>query len=202
MWFWWKKKAKVVRDEETEEREKFEKAAKTKIRVETVRREHGQEIQAYIRANRKLEIQYCLDLGYDRGEPSPEDLARWKKEREEREAAEERGRIHFRLLVLQKMEDLGLDSQMLFERSGIDRKLFSKLKTNPDYRANKETVIRYCLGFHLTQEETDDWMKSAGYWLSDTDDFDLAIRYCIDRKLYSPIDVNILLEAMKVRLLR
>lgn len=122
--------------------------------------------------------------------------------KKEKRAEEEAQRIPFRTLVLQKMEELDLDAQTLYKRAGIDRKLFSKLKTDLDYRPNKNTAIRYCLGFRLNEAETDEWMKSAGFWLSDTSAFDLAIRYCIDRKIYDPIDVNILLEALKIPLLK
>ena len=83
------------------------------------------------------------------------------------------------------MEELKLDSQTLFKRAGIDRKLFSKLKTDSNYQPSKDTAIRYCLAFRLDEEETDEWMKSAGYWLSDTSEFDLAIRYCIDKGIFS-----------------
>ena len=174
MWFWQRKRAKLL------------------LNI------HQNEIREYIRSRIKYRIQFSLSSNY---KPSLEDIERWKREREKREKEEAR-RIPFRNLVLQKMEELDLDSQTLYKRAGIDRKLFSKLKTDPDYRPNKNTAIRYCLGFHLSETETDEWMKSAGYWLSNTSEFDLAIRYCIDKKIYDPIDVNILLEALKEPLLK
>lgn len=174
MWFWQRKRANCLLND------------------------HQNEIRIYIRNRIRYEIQYSISSDY---KPSPEDIERWKKEREKR-AEEEAKRIPFRTLVLQKMEELDLDAQTLYKRAGIDRKLFSKLKTDLDYRPNKNTAIRYCLGFRLNEGETDEWMKSAGFWLSDTSAFDLAIRYCIDRKIYDPIDVNILLEALKIPLLK
>lgn len=174
MWFWQRKRAKLL------------------LKV------HEEQIREYIRSAKKESIQYSISSDYT---PSPEDIERWKKERAARKK-EEAGRIPFRILVLQKMEELDLDSQTLYKRAGIDRKLFSKLKTDSDYRPTKDTAIRYCLGFRLNETETDAWMKSAGYWLSDASRFDLTIRYCIDKKIYDPIDVNILLEALKAPLLK
>lgn len=174
MWFWQRKRAKLL------------------LNV------HQNEIREYIRNRIKYRIQYSISGDY---KPSLEDIERWKREREEREK-EEAKRIPFRTLVLQKLEELDLDSQTLYKRAGIDRKLFSKLKTDSGYQPNKNTVIRYCLGFHLNEAETDEWMKSAGYWLSDTSGFDLAIRYCIDKEIYDPIDVNILLDELNTPLLK
>lgn len=171
MWLWRRKRAKLLLND------------------------HRNELRAYIREKIRYNIQYCI---LDNSKPSPEDLERWRREREK---AEKKG-IPFRTLVLRKMEELKLDSQTLFKRAGIDRKLFSKLKTDSNYQPSKDTAIRYCLAFRLDEEETDEWMKSAGYWLSDTSEFDLAIRYCIDKGIYDPIDVNILLEALKASLLK
>ena len=163
-------------------------------RAKLLLNDHQNEIRSYIRSRIQPNTRYCLsEIKWD-----PEKLERLKKEWAEEEAKKK----SFRTLVLQKMDELSLDSQTLYKRAGIDRKLFSKLKTESNYQPAKNTVIRYCLGFRLDEAETDEWMKSAGYWLSDTSGFDLAIRYCIDKKIYDPIDVNILLESLKLPLLR
>lgn len=171
MWFWQKKRAKLLLND------------------------HQNEIKAYICKEKKHRVSYCISSDY---KVTPEELERWRKQREEAEAK----KVPFRKLVLQKMEQKELSSQDLYKRVGIDRKLFSKLNTTQDYQPTKSTAIRYCLAFHLNEEETDEWMKSAGYWLSNTSAFDLAIRYCIDKKIYDPIDVNILLETLKIPLLK
>ncbi len=79
---------------------------------------------------------------------------------------------------------------VIYKKAGIDRRLFSKIRSNPQYIPSKKTVIALCLALELDREEADLLLSSAGYSLSRANDYDLVIAFCIDKKLYNFYDVN------------
>lgn len=95
-----------------------------------------------------------------------------------------------RHLILSK----NLDEVEVYKNADIDRKLFSKLRTKPDYHPNKNTLIKLCLSMNLNSDETDDVLKAAGYSLSSSLKSDLIIKYCFQKKIYDIITVNQILD--------
>ena len=86
--------------------------------------------------------------------------------------------------VLRWMEEKRMSPGEFYRKAGLDRKLFSKLKTDHDYQPNKKTAVRCCLALELDPDAAVDLLKCAGYALSDTSEFDLVIRYCIEHGVY------------------
>ncbi|CAM3897956.1 hypothetical protein [Mesobacillus thioparans] len=82
----------------------------------------------------------------------------------------------------------------VYKKAGIDRRLFSKIRSNPDYRPGKNTVIALALGLELSKKETDKLLSSAGYSLSDSETSDLVIQFCIERNIYDIHQVNYALD--------
>ena len=111
--------------------------------------------------------------------------------------AEQRSRGSFSSKVLTFLSHKEMDPRTFYRQAGIDRKLFSKIKTDYCYQPNKETALRCCLALHLDISEALDLLKSAGFTLSDSSSFDLAIRYCLANGIYDLPAVNMLLEALE-----
>ena len=78
----------------------------------------------------------------------------------------------------------------VYKKACIDRRLFSKIRSNKKYIPCKKTVVALCLALELDREEADLLLSSAGYSLSRADDFDLAIAFCIDKKVFDFFDIN------------
>jgi hypothetical protein len=78
----------------------------------------------------------------------------------------------------------------IYKRAGIDRRHFSKIRSNAEYKPGKNTVISLALALELTKKETDKLLSSAGYSLSDSDTFDLVIQFCLEKKIYNTYDIN------------
>ena len=78
----------------------------------------------------------------------------------------------------------------VYKKAHIDRRLFSKIRSNKKYIPCKKTVIALCLALELDREEADALLSSAGYSLSRADDYDLAIAFCIDKKVFDFFEVN------------
>ena len=108
----------------------------------------------------------------------------------------QRSRSTFSNKVLTLLDRKGIEPRAFYRQAGIDRKLFSKLKTDFCYQPKKETALRCCLALRLKVDEALDLLKSAGYTLSDSSSFDLAIRYCLANEVYDLSAVNMLLEAL------
>ena len=82
----------------------------------------------------------------------------------------------------------------MYKKADVDRKLFSKIRTQPDYHPNKNTLLKLCLAMQLTSEETESLLKTAGYALSRSMRTDLILRYCFTHQIFDVITVNQILD--------
>ncbi|MBT2663820.1 hypothetical protein [Bacillus sp. ISL-45] len=88
----------------------------------------------------------------------------------------------------------GCKDSEIYKKAGIDRRLFSKIRSNPEYRPGKNTVTALAMALELNKKETDKLLGSAGYSLSDSETSDLVIQFCIERKIYEIDQVNYALD--------
>lgn len=93
-----------------------------------------------------------------------------------------------RLFLL--IDRTGESDSEVYKKANIDRRLFSKIRSNKKYIPCKKTVIALCLALELDREEANALLSSAGYSLSRSEDYDLAIAFCIDKKIFNIFDVN------------
>ncbi len=82
----------------------------------------------------------------------------------------------------------------VYKRAIVDKKVFSKIKNNPDAHPKKMTVMCLCVGAMLNLDETKDLMARAGYALSPCDKTDIIFSYFIENKIYDMIELDIQLE--------
>lgn len=97
---------------------------------------------------------------------------------------------NIRKMILDKQ----LDEVEVYKKADIDRKLFSKIRTQPDYHPNKNTLLKLCLAMNLNTDETENLLKSAGYSLSRSLRSDLILRYCFGHRIFDVITVNQILD--------
>ena len=83
----------------------------------------------------------------------------------------------------------GKSDSDVYKKGNIDRRLFSKIR-NRDYTPAKKTVIALCLALGLDRADADLLLQSAGYSLSKSDDYDLTIAFCLEKKIYDIFDIN------------
>lgn len=82
----------------------------------------------------------------------------------------------------------------IYKKALIDRRLFSKIRSNKKYNPSKKTVLALCLALELNKEEADLLLASAGYSLSKANDYDLIITFCIEKKVFDFLEINELLD--------
>jgi hypothetical protein len=84
----------------------------------------------------------------------------------------------------------GASDSEIYKKAGIDRRHFSKIRSNLNYRPGKNTTIALALALELNLDDTKELLSSAGYSLSDSDTFDLVVQFCLERKIYDIHLVN------------
>ncbi len=88
----------------------------------------------------------------------------------------------------------GMKNSDVYKRAIVDKKVFSKIKNNPEYHPQKLTALRLCIGAMLDLDETKDLLARAGYALSPCDKTDIIFSYFIENRIYDMIEVDIQLE--------
>ena len=96
----------------------------------------------------------------------------------------------FKQILFGFIDQKGMEDTALYKRAGLDRRHFSKIRTNPDYRPGKNTVIALAMALELDKKETDHLLTAAGYSLSESDTFDLVIQFCLEQKIYDLDTIN------------
>lgn len=93
----------------------------------------------------------------------------------------------------------GVADTEIYKKAEIDRRHFSKIRSNSDYKPSKNTAIALALALELNKKETDKLLSSAGYSLSDGNIFDLVIQFCIEKKMYNIQSVNEALDYFSMK---
>ena len=71
----------------------------------------------------------------------------------------------------------GLSDVECYKRSNVDKKTFSKIKCNREYRPSKITVVSFAIGLKLSLDEANHLLNTVGMSLSHAYKFDLIIEY-------------------------
>ncbi|MDF0728535.1 hypothetical protein PY093_18025 [Cytobacillus sp. S13-E01] len=107
----------------------------------------------------------------------------------------------FAQVLLGLIDDTGYSDSDIYKKAGIDRRHFSKIRSNSDYRPGKNSAVALALALELNKKETDKLLSSAGFSLSDSDTFDLVIQFCLEKRIYDLDKVNQALDYFSVKLL-
>lgn len=81
----------------------------------------------------------------------------------------------------------------VYNKVHIDRRLFSKIRSDKNYHPSKETVILLGFALELTESELEELLCSASYSLPKNNHYDLIISFCFIHKIYNLMNVNDLL---------
>ena len=107
----------------------------------------------------------------------------------------------FQTKLFKLIDDRELKDSDVYNKVDIDRRLFSKIRSNKDYHPSKETVILLGLGLELSEKEIEDLLESASYSLPMNTTFDLIIRFCFKEHIYNVNQINEFLYDHECKLL-
>lgn len=96
----------------------------------------------------------------------------------------------FSTTFLAMIDERGLTDSQVYKRANISRQLFSKIRSNPDYRPTKPTAIALGLALRLSVDELQQLLACAGLTLSRSSAFDVIVEFFIKRGDYDIFRIN------------
>lgn len=160
-------------------------------------------------------IQYSIGSGYN------EELEKNSEERKERyrkasdhsayakvsleelkrdlEKEEPRLEKSFSDTLFELIEEHHADEVDVYKKANLDKRLFSKIRNNPDYHPTKATVLSLCIALKLGIEETEILLNTIGASLSMSDMSDVIVKAFILNEIYDLEELNLVLLERNLR---
>lgn len=106
----------------------------------------------------------------------------------------------FQTMLFKLIDERNLKDSDVYNKVHIDRRLFSKIRSDKNYHPSKETIILLAMALELKENELEELLDSASYSLPKNNKYDLIIRFCFINRIFKLADVNELLYEYNCKL--
>ncbi|MBQ6454601.1 MAG: hypothetical protein IJJ32_00725 [Eggerthellaceae bacterium] len=96
----------------------------------------------------------------------------------------------FSTTLLRLIDERGFDDVEVYKRAGMSRQLFSRIRSDAEYRPAKKTVLALAVALRLNADEARDLLERAGFALSHSDRRDLVVEYFLETGKHDLMAVN------------
>lgn len=103
--------------------------------------------------------------------------------------------------LLYYINEKGVRDSEVYKAAQVDKRLFSKMVSNREYKPSKDTAIALALALELSLDQANDMLSRAGYTFSHSNKRDIIIEFFFREKVYNLIDANDVLHRLNQKLI-
>ena len=103
--------------------------------------------------------------------------------------------------MLDIMREKHLNPTDVYYAAGMDRRFFSKIASDMNYKPSKDSCIQLCFAMKLSLKDATELLSRAGYALSHSMKRDVVIEYFFNRKEYNIGVINDVLDRLGLQIL-
>lgn len=85
---------------------------------------------------------------------------------------------------MQMIWSKGFSETQIYKNANIDRRLFSKIRSNSNYHPQKQTILSLLIALNVELSEAEDLLSKAGFAFSPINPIDVIYKFCIENKIY------------------